>query len=75
MGPELMARMEAHARATGAEVVADVVTAVDLSARPFRATTDGGGTYLADALILATTTPDRTVPATRQAAAHRGWTP
>ena len=54
MGPDLMARMEAHARSTGAEVVSDVVTAVDLSARPFRAVTDGGATYLADALILAT---------------------
>ena len=54
MGPDLMVRMEAHARATGAEVVSDVVTSVDLSRRPFRAETDAGATYLADALILAT---------------------
>ena len=54
MGPDLMARMEAHARATGAEVVSDIVSSVDLSRRPFRAVTDAGATYLADALILAT---------------------
>ena len=54
MGPDLMARMEAHARATGAEVVSDMVTSVDLSRRPFRARTDSGADYLADALILAT---------------------
>ncbi len=54
MGPDLMVRMEAHARATGAEVVSDIVTSVDLSQRPFRAETDGGAVYLADAMILAT---------------------
>ncbi len=54
MGPDLMARMEAHARATGAEVVSDIVASVDLSRRPFRAVADSGAAYLADALILAT---------------------
>ena len=54
MGPDLMARMEAHAGATGAEVVSDIVASVDLSRRPFRAVTDLGAEYLADALILAT---------------------
>ena len=54
MGPDLMARMEAHARDTGVEVVSDIVVSVDLSRRPFRASTDGGAEYLADALILAT---------------------
>ncbi len=54
MGPDLMARMEAHARATGAEIVSDIVTSVDLSGRPFRAETDSGQVWLADALILAT---------------------
>ena len=39
-GPELMVRMEAHARAMGAEVVTDIVTRLDLSRRPFRAETD-----------------------------------
>lgn len=54
MGPDLMVRMEAHARETGAEIVSDYVSSVDLSARPFTARTDSGTTYTADALILAT---------------------
>ncbi len=54
MGPDLMARMEAHATAMGAEVVADIVTGLDLGARPFRARCDSGTVYLADAVILAT---------------------
>ncbi|MFT6772922.1 MAG: thioredoxin reductase (NADPH) [Paracoccaceae bacterium] len=53
-GPELMVRMEAHAKAMGTEIIDDIVTTLDLSARPFRATTDSGAEYLADALILAT---------------------
>jgi thioredoxin reductase (NADPH) len=53
-GPDLMARMEAHARATGAELIADHVARLDLAARPFRAEGDGGDVYLADAVILAT---------------------
>lgn len=52
-GPELMARMEAHARATGAEIVADTVTGLDLSATPFAVRTDSGTEYRAEALILA----------------------
>ncbi len=54
MGPDLMVRMEAHARETGAEIVSDIVTGLDLSARPFTATTDSGAVYTADAVILAT---------------------
>jgi thioredoxin reductase (NADPH) len=54
MGPDLMARMEAHARGAGAEIVADHVGRLDLAARPFRAEGDGGDVYLADAVILAT---------------------
>jgi thioredoxin reductase (NADPH) len=53
-GPDLMVRMEAHARATGADVVSDHIVALDLGARPFRATGDSGATYTADAVILAT---------------------
>jgi thioredoxin reductase (NADPH) len=53
-GPELMVRMEQHARAMGAEVISDHVAALDLSRRPFTATGDGGTTYTADAVILAT---------------------
>ena len=53
-GPELMAKMEAHARATGAEIVPDYVSKLDLSQRPFAATCDSGAVYKADAVILAT---------------------
>jgi thioredoxin reductase (NADPH) len=53
-GPELMARMEAHAKATGAELIADHIAKLDLSKRPFTAIGDGGAVYTADALILAT---------------------
>ena len=54
MGPDLMTRMEAHAREVGTEIVADLIVSLDLSARPFVAKGDSGTTYTADALILAT---------------------
>ncbi len=54
MGPELMQRMEHHAREMGAEIVSDIITTLDLSARPFRASGDSGTDYVADAVILAT---------------------
>ncbi len=53
-GPDLMARMEAHARNVGTEIISDHIQSVDLSKRPFTAIGDGGTTYTADALILAT---------------------
>lgn len=53
-GPDLMVRMEAHARATGAEIVTDHIASLDLSKRPFTAVGDGGAVYTADAVILAT---------------------
>jgi thioredoxin reductase (NADPH) len=53
-GPDLMQRMEAHARATGTEIIADHISRLDLSSRPFRAWGDEGTLYTADALILAT---------------------
>ena len=53
MGPELMDKMKAHATAMGAEIVADYITRLDLSQRPFTAEGDGV-TYKADAVILAT---------------------
>ena len=53
-GPDLMAKMEAHASAMGAEIISDYITSVDLSARPFVAQGDSGTRYEADALILAT---------------------
>ncbi|MCC5970102.1 MAG: thioredoxin-disulfide reductase [Pararhodobacter sp.] len=54
MGPDLMARMENHAREMGAEIITDVITALDLSKRPFTATGDSGTIYTADAVVLAT---------------------
>ncbi|MDH3263150.1 MAG: thioredoxin-disulfide reductase [Paracoccaceae bacterium] len=54
MGPDLMARMEEHARAVGTEIVGDIITRLDLSTRPFTASGDSGSTYTADAVILAT---------------------
>ncbi|TRW98323.1 thioredoxin-disulfide reductase [Paracoccus sp. M683] len=53
-GPELMVKMEEHARAMGTEIVNDVVTRLDLSHRPFRAECDSGRVVTADAVILAT---------------------
>lgn len=54
MGPDLMARMGAHARDVGAEIASDLIVSVDLSSRPFVAMGDSGVRYLADSLIIAT---------------------
>ncbi|MDQ7263583.1 thioredoxin-disulfide reductase [Paracoccus sp. PS-1] len=53
-GPDLMVRMEAHARAMGARVFVDTVTKLDLKQRPFVAELDSGARITADAVILAT---------------------
>ncbi|OSP54149.1 thioredoxin-disulfide reductase [Pseudoruegeria sp. SK021] len=53
-GPDLMVRMEAHARDVGTQIETDMITALDLSQRPFRATGDSGTVYEADSVILAT---------------------
>lgn len=53
-GPDLMVRMEAHAKAMGCEIIGDIITDLDLSKRPFAATGDSGTVYTADAVILAT---------------------
>ena len=53
-GPDLMVRMEAHAREVGTDIVQDHITRIDLQNRPFTATGDSGTTYTADAVILAT---------------------
>ena len=54
LGPDLMLRMEAHAKAMGAEVITDIITSLDLAQRPFIAQSDSGTVYTADAVILAT---------------------
>ena len=53
MGPDLMARMQAHAERFETEVVFDHIHTADLSQRPFRLKGDSGD-YTADALIIAT---------------------
>ncbi|MCG7493751.1 thioredoxin-disulfide reductase [Thalassobius sp. Cn5-15] len=53
-GPELMMKMEEHARAMGTEVIGDIITDLDTSTRPFIAKSDSGTVYTADAVILAT---------------------
>ncbi len=53
-GPDLMQRMESHARSVGTEVISDHIQTLDLSKRPFVAEGDGGTIYSADAIILAT---------------------
>ncbi len=53
-GPDLMIRMADQARHVGAELVADMVTSVDLSKRPFAVECDSGARYLAETLIICT---------------------
>ena len=53
-GPDLMQRMEAHARSVDTEIISDHIQSLDLSKRPFTAIGDSGTTYTCDALILAT---------------------
>ena len=53
-GPELMMRMEAHARATGTEIISEHVENLELGSHPFTALTDSGNIYTCDALIMAT---------------------
>ena len=53
-GPDLMVKMEAHAKAMGCEIIGDIISDLDLSKRPFTAKGDSGTTYTADAVILAT---------------------
>ena len=53
-GPDLMIRMQEHAKAMGTEIIGDIITSVDWSKRPFVAQSDSGTEYVADAVILAT---------------------
>ena len=54
LGPALMDKMQAQAEHAGARLVFDIVSEVDFTKRPFTCRTDGGDTYLADAVIIAT---------------------
>ena len=53
-GPWLMEQMQKQAEHVGASVVYDIITAIDLSRRPFRATGDSGDVYEAEAVVIAT---------------------
>ena len=53
MGPDLMARMLAHAERFETEIVFDQIHTADLSARPFRLKGDSGE-YTCDALVITT---------------------
>ena len=53
-GPWLMQQMEEQAKNVGTEIIHDIVTEVDLKARPVRCLGDSGDVYTGDALIIAT---------------------
>ena len=53
-GPDLMLRMEAHAKVMGTEIIGDIINELNLDQRPFVARGDSGTVYSADAVILAT---------------------
>lgn len=53
-GPWMMDQMRIQAEHVGAEIIHDIITEVDISARPFRLIGDGGTQYTCDALIIAT---------------------
>ncbi|MDE0026474.1 MAG: thioredoxin-disulfide reductase [Spirochaetaceae bacterium] len=53
-GPELMDLMRRQSERSGARIVTETVSAVDLSATPYRVTTDGGATVAARTVIIAT---------------------
>ncbi len=53
-GPWLMEQMEAQAENVGTRIFHDLITAVDLSKRPFVATGDSGDQYIGDTLVIAT---------------------
>jgi len=53
-GPWLMDQFKAQAEHCGTRIIQDVVTRIDLAARPVRAEGDSGDTYLAESLVIAT---------------------
>jgi thioredoxin reductase (NADPH) len=53
-GPWLMEQMRLQAEHVGTHMVADHISKVDLSRRPFRLEGDSGDTYTCDALIVST---------------------
>ena len=68
-GPAMMDIFRAQAVRFGAEVLLDIVTEVDLEARPFRLTLDSGSNLTADAVIIASGARAKAlgIPSERQA--------
>ena len=53
-GPWLMEEMKGQAAAVGTEMIQDHINKVDLSKKPFIATSDNGQIYTADSIIIST---------------------
>src|SRR5262249_17757820 len=53
-GPDLMRLFRQQAERFGTRIIADYITHLDLSRRPFQMATENGAHYTADAVILAT---------------------
>lgn len=53
-GPWLMDQMQAQAENVGTKFIHDLITSADFSQRPFRLQGDGGDTYHAESIIIAT---------------------
>jgi thioredoxin reductase (NADPH) len=54
LGPELMEQFREQAARFGTRIIDDVVSSVDLSARPFKVVSDSSGELLAETLIVST---------------------
>ena len=54
LGPDLMEQMRKQAEHVGTEIRYDLITDIDLSKGPYRATGDSGDVYVADSIIIAT---------------------
>jgi len=53
-GPWLMEQMKAQAAHVGTKLISDIITKVDFSRRPFKATGDSGTVYTADTVVIST---------------------
>jgi thioredoxin reductase (NADPH) len=53
-GPWLMEQMQEQAAHVGTQIISDIITEVDFTARPFRCVGDSGDLYVADSIIIAT---------------------
>ena len=54
LGPDLMDKMQAQAEHAGARLMFDLISEVDFTKRPFVCRSDGGDTFIADSVIIAT---------------------